>query len=137
MKSTLKYSARSILAMQLVTGLLSGVAGFTSINSASAQRVIVNRAIAPEYVYSAILPRRIARRVMRHTSGKLGVPRRYLIYKATPKTFSNPCVFYFGEICTREYRPISGWKVKVKGKGESITYHVANNGMYIADLNAD
>ena len=88
-------------------------------------------------LFELVLSRRIARRVIRDASRKLGVPRRHLIYKATPKTFSNPCVFNFGEICTREYRPISGWKVKVKGRGESITYHVANNGRYVADPNAN
>ena len=55
MKSTLKYSARGILPMLLFTGLLSGVAGFTSMNPASAQRVIVNPGIVPEYVHSSIL----------------------------------------------------------------------------------
>ncbi len=138
MKKTLKFSTRSILPMLALTGLMSGVVGLSFSNTASAETIAqsVSPTVLPKPRHSSPLPRKILKRVLRNASRRLGVPKRRLRYKVTPKTFSNPCIFKFGQICTREYNPIHGWVVKVRSKNKSITYHVAKDGRYIADPKA-
>lgn len=47
------------------------------------------------------------------------------ITKITSTNFANPCIYGFGEICTREYNPIPGWEVTVKVAEEFWTYHTS------------
>lgn len=76
-------------------------------------------------VSSAILPKAIANDILSDASKRSGVSIAALkIHQSTEKTFSNPCVFNFGEICTQEYNPVAGWSVIVKVKGRTWTYHV-------------
>ncbi len=84
------------------------------------------------------LPRRIKRKVLRDASQRSGIPtRRLRIKNATRKTFGNPCVFKFGEICTREFNPIEGWEITVMVRGESVFYHANLDGsQIIVDPNA-
>ncbi|MBP5971479.1 hypothetical protein HW132_01690 [Brasilonema sp. CT11] len=71
------------------------------------------------------LPKRIENRILQDASKRSGVPIRELqITEATAKTFSNPCIFKFGEVCTREFNPIKGWEVVVRVGDNSWTYHV-------------
>jgi len=78
------------------------------------------------------LPKSISRKLLLDASKRSGVKTRDLkITQVTTKTFSNPCAFQFGEICTREYRPIPGWEVVVKVKNQSWTYHVNKSGSQI------
>ncbi|KAB8332159.1 hypothetical protein SD80_021955 [Scytonema tolypothrichoides VB-61278] len=71
------------------------------------------------------LPRRIENAILRDASIRSGVPIRELqITEATAKTFSNPCIFKFGEVCTREFNPIKGWEVVVRVGDNSWTYHL-------------
>ena len=85
------------------------------------------------------LPRRIRRKVLRDASQRSGIPtRRLRIKNATRKTFSNPCMFKFGEICTREFNPIKGWEINVSVRGESVLYHSNLDGSkVIVDPNAN
>ncbi|MDJ0676194.1 MAG: hypothetical protein QNJ36_12550 [Calothrix sp. MO_167.B42] len=138
MKNTIKFSTRSILPMLALTGLMSGVIGLNFNNTATAQTTAPSQSLTvlPKSRHSSASPRRIFRRVLRNASRRLGVPKRRLRYKVTPKTFGNPCIFEFGQICTREYNPIHGWVVKVRSKNKSIIYHVAKDGRYIADPKA-
>ena len=81
---------------------------------------------------SNVLPRRITNAILRDASKRSGVPIRELeIAQVTPKTFGNPCEFKFGEICTREYKPIKGWEVVVEVGDDSWTYHVNQSGSQI------
>jgi uncharacterized protein YcnI len=78
------------------------------------------------------LPRAIATKILRDASRRSGVETSNLrITQAKRKTFSNPCIFNFGEVCTREYNPIEGWEVIVRVKGEFWTYHVDESGSRI------
>ncbi|NMG19852.1 hypothetical protein [Brasilonema bromeliae] len=78
------------------------------------------------------LPRRIENAILRDASKRSGVPIRELqITEATAKTFSNPCIFKFGEVCTREFNPIKGWEVVVRVQDNSWTYHVNESGSEI------
>lgn len=78
------------------------------------------------------LPKRIANAILSDASNRSGVSIAELqITQATPKTFANPCIFNFGEICTREYRPIKGWEVIVQVREQSWTYHVDISGSQI------
>ncbi|BAY43496.1 hypothetical protein SAMD00079811_10760 [Scytonema sp. HK-05] len=78
------------------------------------------------------LPKRIANAILRDASKRSGVAIRELeIAQATPKTFGNPCEFKFGEVCTREYKPIKGWEVVVGVRDDSWTYHVNKSGSQI------
>jgi uncharacterized protein YcnI len=78
------------------------------------------------------LPNRVQNAVLRETAARSGLPISSLqITQVTPRTFSNPCEFNFGEICTREYNPIEGWEVVVQGQRQSWTYHVDRSGSQI------
>ncbi len=81
---------------------------------------------------SNVLPKRIANAILRDASKRSNLPIRDLqITQATPKTFSNPCIFKFGEVCTREFKPIQGWEVNVQVKNDSWTYHVDKSGSLV------
>ncbi|ARV60376.1 hypothetical protein BZZ01_18635 [Nostocales cyanobacterium HT-58-2] len=81
---------------------------------------------------SNVLPRRVANSILRDAAKRSGVPIRELeITQATAKTFSNPCVFKFGEVCTKEFNPIEGWEVVVRVRDDSWTYHVNKSGSQI------
>ncbi|MBD2489869.1 hypothetical protein [Aulosira sp. FACHB-615] len=78
------------------------------------------------------LPRAIANNILQDASRRSGVSTSNLrITQATRKTFSNPCIFNFGEVCTREYNPIQGWEVVVRVERQSWTYHVDESGSRI------
>lgn len=59
-------------------------------------------------------------------------PASVRIVQTKPMTFANPCIFNFGEICTREYRPIEGYEVTVQVKGQTWLYHVSRDGSQLA-----
>ncbi|MEH2189523.1 MAG: hypothetical protein V7K64_25665 [Nostoc sp.] len=81
------------------------------------------------------LPKAIADAILSDASSRSGVGIADLkITQATPKTFGNLCKFNFGEVCTQQYDPVEGWKVIVKVKEESWTYHVnKSNSQIILD----
>jgi hypothetical protein len=79
------------------------------------------------------LPSRVQQAVLQNASERSGLPISNLrISRATPKTFGNSCIFNFGEVCTREYRPIEGWEVIVQVRRQQWTYHVDRSGTQIA-----
>lgn len=81
---------------------------------------------------STRLPRAIADKILRDAARRSGEDERDLrITQATRRTFSNRCVFNFGEICTEEYNPIEGWEVIVRVRRESWTYHTNKSGSQI------
>ncbi len=81
---------------------------------------------------SNVLPKRIANAILRDASKRSGVAIRELeIAQVSPKTFGNPCEFKFGEVCTREYKPIKGWEAVVEVGDDSWTYHVNQSGSQI------
>ncbi|WP_407898235.1 hypothetical protein [Scytonema sp. NUACC26] len=83
-------------------------------------------------IQSNVLPKRIINAVLRDASKRSNIPVRDLqITQATSKTFSNPCVFKFGEVCTREFKPVQGWEVNLQVKKDSWTYHVNKSGSQI------
>ncbi|MFM6755904.1 MAG: hypothetical protein ACKPJ4_07365, partial [Dolichospermum sp.] len=72
-----------------------------------------------------ILPKSISQAVLRDVSERSGIKVSDLqITRVTSTIFSNPCIFKFGEVCTREYNPISGWIIIVRLQKQSWTYHV-------------
>jgi hypothetical protein len=75
------------------------------------------------------LSKKIANKVLSDASKRSGLAVNYLkITQSTQKTFSNSCVFNFGEVCAQIFDPISGWEVIVKVKSQFWTYHVDNTG---------
>ncbi|MEH1834508.1 MAG: hypothetical protein V7L29_21150 [Nostoc sp.] len=131
-KSTLQLPRGVVLTLAL-TSLLSCELGLTQSNSAAAV-VNTNTTQLSQRLQaqSNNLPRAIANRILRDASKRSGVPRRELqITQVTLKTFANPCIFNFGEICTREYNPIEGWEVVVRVRQDSWTYHVNKSGSQI------
>ncbi|BAY65071.1 hypothetical protein NIES22_51730 [Calothrix brevissima NIES-22] len=75
------------------------------------------------------LPKNVAKAILNDAVKRVNLPVSDLkITQATAKTFSNPCIFQFGEVCTREYRPIRGWEVIVQVKDQSWTYHANRSG---------
>lgn len=132
--STLK-SPRGILLTLTLTSLLSCSAWLATNNPAaaipSAKQHLGDR-ISQLSQEDSDLPRAITRAVLRDAAKRSGVPKRNLqITQVTSKTFSNPCIFKFGEICTREYNPIKGWEIVVQVEEQSWTYHVNKSGSQI------
>jgi hypothetical protein len=75
------------------------------------------------------LPKKIANAVLNDASKRSGLAVNYLkITQSTQKTFSNSCVFNFGEVCTQNFDPIKGWEIIVKVKSQFWTYHVDHTG---------
>jgi uncharacterized protein YcnI len=75
------------------------------------------------------LPKKNANAVLNDASKRSGLAVNDLkITQSTQKTFSNSCVFNFGEVCTQNFDPIPGWEVIVKVKSQFWTYHVDNTG---------
>ncbi|WP_413173576.1 hypothetical protein [Anabaena azotica] len=78
------------------------------------------------------LPESIADKVIQDASSRSGLPNSAIkITRSTTETFSNSCVFNFGEVCTQLFDPVEGWELIVKLKGESWTYHVDKSGSQI------
>ncbi|MEA5620094.1 hypothetical protein VB711_19920 [Cronbergia sp. UHCC 0137] len=85
----------------------------------------------PQIIVSSAtqLPENIADKILLDASQRSGLPINTIkIIQATPKTFSNSCVFNFGEVCAQIFDPIEGWIVTVQVKGQSWTYHVDQSG---------
>lgn len=75
--------------------------------------------------HSQNIPQVIADKILAAASAESGVAIPQLkITQVQSQTFSNPCRFNFGEICTQEYNPVKGWVVIVKVENQSWTYHV-------------
>lgn len=71
--------------------------------------------------------------VIMHAARRANVsPASVRVLQTTPKTFSNPCIFNFGEVCTREYRPIEGYEMTVQVQGQTWLYHVSRDGSQVA-----
>jgi len=78
------------------------------------------------------LPQSISQAVLRDASRVSGLKISDLkITQVTSTSFSNPCIFQFGEVCTKEYNPIPGWTVIVQVKEQSWIYHVNKSGSQI------
>ncbi|ALB43560.1 MAG: hypothetical protein HEQ13_02910 [Dolichospermum sp. DEX189] len=78
------------------------------------------------------LPQSISQAVLRDASRVSGLKISDLkITQVTSTIFSNPCIFQFGEVCTKEYNPIPGWTIIVQVKEQSWIYHVNKSGSQI------
>ncbi len=121
-KSTFQ-SPRGILLTLVLTSLLSYGFGLIENNSAGAIPYPESTQLSKSQVNE--LPKAIANKILGDASFRSSLRKRELeITQVTSKTFSNPCEFKFGEVCTREYNPIEGWEVVVKVRQDSWTYHV-------------
>ncbi|PZV09708.1 MAG: hypothetical protein DCF22_18085 [Leptolyngbya sp.] len=58
-------------------------------------------------------------------------PATLKVSQAKAATFSNPCIFNFGEVCTKEYNPVTGWDVLVQGNNQTWNYRVDKTGSKI------
>lgn len=126
--STPNLPIRIILTLTL-TSLLSCGLGISDKNPSAAAPTTEPSELSQN---SQRLPREIHRAVLRDASRRSGVAIAKLkITQVSAETFGNPCLFNFGEVCTREYKPIEGWEVTVKVKQESWTYHVNKSGSQI------
>lgn len=127
--STLK-SPRGVILTLTLTMLSCGI-GFTGNTAAAFHPWRISQSSQVQKNADRI-PKVIARSILRDAAKRSGVPIRNLqITSVKSKTFSNPCIFRFGEICTREYNPIQGWEVVAKVKEDSWTYHVDKSGSQI------
>ncbi|WP_017655472.1 hypothetical protein [Fortiea contorta] len=120
---------QGLMLILILTSLLSCGLNFTDKNPSAA-------APSPEATQSSPdshkLPQNISTAVLRDASKRSGIKIAKLqITDVTPETFGNACIFNFGEVCTREYKPIVGWQVTVKVKEASWIYHVNKSGSQI------
>jgi hypothetical protein len=73
----------------------------------------------------ATLPNSIIGKILVDASKWSGLSTEALrIVKVEWQTWSNPCLFAFGQICTREYNPVSGWEVTVDSGTQKWVYRV-------------
>jgi len=115
----LSLSFQSLIYIIAFTSLLTCGLELTSINHPLA--VHTQAQVQPDKK----LPSAIAQTILNHAAQHSGVKSTELkIAQFTPKTFSNSCVFHFGEVCAQIYDPIDGWIVHVKVKEQLWTYHV-------------
>ena len=130
-------SPKEVVLTLALTSLLSSGVGLGGNNSAAAFPGYENMRSERISQLSDLqqlnrLPRAIALRILRDAQQRSSVPIRELqIKESHTKNFSNPCIFKFGEICTREYNPIEGWEVVVQVQEQSWTYHVDQSGSQI------
>jgi hypothetical protein len=126
---TAYYFPQGVIFTLALTSLLCGI-GFTANNNATAAPHVGNIQLSQNVQNNQNrLPRKVARIILNDAAKRSGAPIANLkITQITAKSFSNPCLFQFGEVCTREYRPIKGWEVIVQVKGQSWTYHVNRTG---------
>ena len=126
--------SKSIIVTFALTGLISGCMNLNHNNSSVASPQIEPTQISQRLQNT--LPRNITRKILKQTSVSSGEKIKDIrIYQVTPQTFGNLCLFKFGEFCTKEYRPIQGWKVVAKVKGQSWTYHVSQASQIVIDPN--
>ncbi|MBD6618297.1 hypothetical protein FNW02_21335 [Komarekiella sp. 'clone 1'] len=129
----LKYPKRVVFTLALTSLLSLGLVS-TGNNSAEAapgaeQIQLLSQGSQNR---SNRLPRAVARAVLRDASKRSGEAIANLkITQFKSQTFGNPCIFNFGEMCTREYNPIKGWQVIVRVQQQSWTYHVNQSGSQI------
>lgn len=73
------------------------------------------------------LPKSIIRKILVDASKWSGLSTETLrIVKVESQTWANRCLFTFGQICTREYNPVSGWEVTVDSGRQQWVYRVDN-----------
>ncbi|WP_225977374.1 hypothetical protein [Nostoc sp. CENA543] len=121
---------RSWVLTLALTGLLSS--GFDIVSKHTAIAAPIPQPIQLSQSFQNRPPRNIVNAIIRDASNRSGVPiRRIHISNSTRKTFGNACVFNFGEICTKEYRPIEGWEVIVMVRNQPWKYHVNRSGSQI------
>ncbi|BAZ31492.1 hypothetical protein NIES4074_39650 [Cylindrospermum sp. NIES-4074] len=130
MKSIIKLFPQGVVLTLALTSLLA--CGLDTTSNKTAVAVPSPEKIQLSQNGQNQLPKAISKAVLRDASKRSGVRINNLtITQVTSQTFSNPCIFKFGEICTKEYNPIEGWEVIVQVKGQSWTYHVDKTGSQI------
>jgi hypothetical protein len=73
----------------------------------------------------ATLPKSIVGKILVDASKWSGLSTEALrLVKVEWQTWANPCLFAFGQICTREYNPVSGWEVTVDSGRQQWVYRV-------------
>ncbi|AFY36093.1 hypothetical protein [Calothrix sp. PCC 7507] len=121
--------SRGVILTLTLTSLLSCGIGLTDKSPSTAAPTTEQNQLSQN---SQKLPRDISRNILRDASKRSGLKIAKLkITEIIPETFANPCIFNFGEVCTREYKPIEGWEVIVNVKAQSWTYHVNKSGSQI------
>ncbi|BAY97080.1 hypothetical protein NIES37_10170 [Tolypothrix tenuis PCC 7101] len=131
--SVTSHIPQGVILTLALTSLLSYGIGLSSNNTANAAPRAAQVQLSQNVQNSGNrLPKAVAQAVLNDASKRSGVAIANLkITQATAKTFANPCIFQFGEVCTREYRPIQGWEVIVQVNEQSWTYHANRNGSQI------
>lgn len=82
---------------------------------------------------SVAMPVSFQNRILADAATRSGLPASSLqMTQATPKTFSNACVFGFGEMCPTIYQPVDGWEAVVKVRDQSWTYRIDRTGAQMA-----
>lgn len=81
----------------------------------------------------AVMPVSFQTRILTDAATRSGLPVASLqMTQATAKTFSNACVFGFGEMCPTIYQPVDGWETVVKVRDQSWTYRIDRSGAQMA-----
>ncbi|EKQ66951.1 hypothetical protein OsccyDRAFT_4767 [Leptolyngbyaceae cyanobacterium JSC-12] len=95
------------------------------------RRVVLDPKVAASTAY--IMPVALQTRILSDAAARSGLPASSLqISQATPRTFSNACVFGFGEMCPMIYQPIEGWETIVQVRDQTWAYHIDRTGAQLA-----
>lgn len=99
------------------------------VNKSGSQIVLDPKITANE---GSKLPEKIAEKVLSDAYQRSRLETTAIkITRTVQKTFSNSCVFNFGEICTQQYDPVEGWEVVLSVNNQFWTYHVDRTGSRI------
>lgn len=93
-------------------------------------RVILDPRVATT---PTVMPTALQSRILTDAATRAGVPATSVqLTQTSQRTFSNACVFGFGEMCPMIYQPIEGWETVVRVRDQSWTYRIDRTGTQIA-----
>lgn len=80
-----------------------------------------------------VMPVSFQTRILNDAATRSGLPVNSLqMAQPAQRTFSNNCVFSFGEMCPMVYQPVEAWETVVKVGTQSWTYRIDRAGTQIA-----
>ncbi|MDX2231966.1 MAG: hypothetical protein NW220_20190 [Leptolyngbyaceae cyanobacterium bins.349] len=94
------------------------------------KRVVLDPQVAASII---TMPIALQNRILTDAATRSGLPVSSLqLTQATQRSFSNACVFGFGDMCPMIYQPVEGWEAVVKVRDQSWTYRIDRTGAQLA-----
>jgi uncharacterized protein YcnI len=127
-----RLSLKSIVPLMAVTNLMIASAANTPAIAAELPNLGTVPLAQTATTRDVPMPSAFISAVLQDAYKRINLPPATLkVTQAKATTFSNPCVFNFGEVCTKEYNPVTGWEVLVQGNNQTWNYRVDKTGSKI------